>query len=50
MPGIVNRDWSRTEHDDYVLNVEPRLSPYSEAAPVIVDGAVVAWKIQARYE
>ena len=48
---FVNRDWSRTEHDDYVLNIEPRLCETNESVEVYTDdGKVIGWKIQTRYE
>lgn len=47
---IVYRDFNCTEHDDFVLNVQPRLSNTNEAVPLIIKGEVVGWKIQTRYE
>jgi len=50
MSRIINRDYNRTEHDDFVLNVQPLLTDTTETVPVYHDGAVVGWKIQFRYE
>ena len=47
---IINRNWNRTEHDDFVLNVQPRISDSLEAMPLYVDGKIVGWKIQGGYE
>lgn len=55
---IVYRDMSRTEHDDFVLNVQPLIDPgraaYWEAVPLTleIDGnpAVYAWKVQPKFE
>jgi hypothetical protein len=47
---FIPRDTSRTESDDWLLNVQPRLGPYTEALPVTQQGVVVGWKIQSRYE
>lgn len=47
---FVQRDFSRTEHDDFVLNVQPRLSDTTETVPVYDDGKIVGWNIQHRYE
>ncbi len=48
---FINRDWDRTDKDDYILNVAPRLSQYSEAVPQYsTDGKLLGWKIQTRGE
>lgn len=47
---IINRDWTRTEHDDFLLNVEPRMTETTETVPVYNDGQVVGWKMQGHYE
>lgn len=50
-PGrIIHRDYSRTEHDDFVLNVQPLLSKTTETMPIYANGVVAAWKVQFRYE
>ena len=50
MKTFITRDWDRTEHDDYALNVEPRLSERDEVLPVVYEGEVVAWEIGGAYE
>lgn len=46
---FVNRTWTRTEGDDFKLNVEPRLDALTEALPVVVEGVLLGWRIQGRY-
>ena len=46
----INRDWTRTEYDDFVLNVEPMLSKTTEAVPQYVDEQMMGWIIQYRGE
>ena len=50
MKHFINRDYNRTEHDDYALNVEHKLDATHDAVPAYYDGAIVGWHIQARYE
>jgi hypothetical protein len=48
---FINRNYNRTEHDDFVLNILPYISSYGEAVEVCdEEGNVVGWKIQNRYE
>ncbi len=47
---FVNRDFNRTEHDDWVLNIKPKLSEFSEAVPIQHEGKLIGWKVQTRYE
>jgi len=48
---FINRKYDRTEHDDFVLNVEHHLNERTEIIEVrIEDGTLVGWKIQLRYE
>ena len=48
---FINRDWSRTEQDDYVLNIESKLNSTNEAVPQYSeDGTLMGWKIQTRFE
>lgn len=51
---FINRDWKRvSEHDDYVLNVEPYLlwDSLKESIELRDDnGTVVGWFIKPRYE
>ncbi len=48
---FINRDWTRTEKDDWKLNVQPRLGETSESVAVYDnEGNVVGWKIQGRFE
>jgi hypothetical protein len=45
-----NRDYSRTENDDWILNIQPLLRDNKEAIPQYFDGKLIGWKIQYRYE
>lgn len=56
---FVNRNWNRTEEDDFKLNVEPLLRDNKEAVPYLIEviypptptgTRVVGWKIQDQYE
>lgn len=47
---IIKRDLTRTEHDDYILNVDPYLHEYNESVPIMWKDKIVAWKIIQRYE
>jgi hypothetical protein len=58
---FINRDWTRTEEDDFKLNVQPRLDSSSEAIPryAALDPAqypagtpdpIIGWDIQPRGE
>ena len=48
---LILRDFSRTEHDDFVLNVAHHLNEHTEAVPVYDKyGELVGWRIQQRYE
>lgn len=57
---FVNRDWKRTEGDDFALNVQPLLRDGKEAIPQYADQpkigsstlppVVVGWKIVNQYE
>lgn len=42
---VIPRDITRTEHDDLVFNVLPRLGKYYRAVPIVVGGLLVAWRI-----
>ena len=50
---FINRDWNRTEHDDFQLNVLPRLGETTEALPIYHDingnNTLVGWKIIVRF-
>ena len=46
----INRDWSRSEHDDYTLNIQSRLSENNESVSVYYDDLIVGWKIQPKFE
>jgi hypothetical protein len=52
---FIQRNWERTEHDDYVLNVEPRLKDSTnEAVPIyqvsLSERVILGWHIQRQYE
>jgi len=52
---IILRDYSRTESDDFKLNVEDCLNRWTEALPLEVPDEeseklhLVGWRIQPRY-
>jgi hypothetical protein len=47
----INRNYERTEHDDYTLNVEPRLSGTLGAVQIYDGkGVIVGWEIKSIYE
>lgn len=52
MTKFINRSYNRTEHDDYVLNVQTYLEENQEAVPVFhpTEGYIVGWKIQTWFE
>lgn len=37
MKRFINRDWTRTVHDDFVLNVEPLMTATTETIPIYDD-------------
>ena len=48
---FINRDWTRTERDDFVLNIEPRLGKYDGAIEVRTEeGQLIGWHIKPIYE
>lgn len=56
---FIQRDFKRTEDDDFTLNVQPNLHEGNEAVPqwklppgcyIAGREEVVGWKIQPRYE
>lgn len=47
---FINRNWERTEEDDFKLNVQPQLCDGYEAVPIYADGKIVGWKTQRMYE
>lgn len=47
---FINRDYNRTEHDDFVLNIQSRLTNENEAYPIYSNGQLIGWKIQSRFE
>jgi hypothetical protein len=47
---IIKRNFERTEHDDYVLNVQPYVGKYEETIEFRDEnGNIVGWRIQPRY-
>lgn len=42
---FINRDYTRTEHDDFFLNVVPKLDDNLVAIPVYVQDELVGWNI-----
>ena len=47
---MIHRDYSRTESDDFKLNVEDHINNTTWALPVRVDGRLVGWKLVPAYE
>ena len=49
MKQFITRDFSRTEHDDYIINAQPLEGKMSESLPIYKDGQLIGWLIQPRY-
>ena len=48
---FIIRDFSRTEHDDFLLNVEDHIRDQKEAITIYNQwGNIIGWKIQDMYE
>lgn len=49
---FINRNYSRTEHDDYMLNVQPYIGEQEESMEIWCSGMsyIVGWKIQPQFE
>lgn len=51
---FINRDFTRTEHDDWILNIQPKLDSRSESVEMkyMYRGTwiLAGWKIQTRGE
>lgn len=55
---LIDRDWTRSEEDDFKLNVEDKLSPSAVAQPIygepddiaVLRGVLVGWKIVPQHE
>ena len=47
---VIYRNFNRTENDDFILNVQPKLGKYLCATPIIVDDTVLGWFITGMYE
>ena len=48
---FINRDHERTEHDDFVLNIQPKImNSNNVATPIFYGGIVVGWLIQMKFE
>ena len=50
MNRFIDRDNSRLEHDDYVLNVQPYEGKYKESLPIYENNVLVGWIIKPRFE
>jgi hypothetical protein len=46
---VIYRDYSRTETDDWKLNVQPYMSETEESVPIYHDGTIVGWKVQPKF-
>lgn len=47
---IILREYNRTEHDDWILNVQPKLRDNQESIDIVIAGKLVGWKIQYQFE
>ena len=48
---IIQRDFSRTKHDDFVIHVLPYIDRESGAIEILdSEGTVIGWRIIAMYE
>ena len=48
---FIKRNFDRTEDDDWILNVQPRLNEFSESVPQYdTSGNIVGWKIQKKFD
>jgi hypothetical protein len=47
---FINRDFSRTEADDWSLNVQPLMDPRDGAQKIYSDGECVGWVIKPLFE
>lgn len=48
---FINRNYSRTEEDDFKLNVEDQLRDTKEAVPIYNnEGDLVGWRVQWKYD
>lgn len=48
---FVARTFERTEHDDFVLNVQNKVDEFSDAVPVYdSENKMIGWKIKSRFE
>ena len=47
---MIQRDFTRTEKDDFVLNVQSRLDSTHDALEIFHAGILLGWKIISRFE
>lgn len=47
---FINRNFSRTEADDFKLHVQPHMSKNEWAEPVYSDNQLIGWKLISAYE
>ena len=47
---FINRNWTRTEHDDFVLNIQSKLSDSIWATPIHIHGTLMGWELMGAYE
>lgn len=51
MKRFFRRDFRRTEHDDFVLNVQPSMTKFEGATPQYTkDGEMVGWTVAPLWE
>ena len=48
---FIQRNWKRSEADDFKLNVERYIGDFEAATPIYdKDGIIIGWKIDDMYE
>lgn len=47
---IIHRDYNRTKHDDFILNVEPRMRNTDGAFEITFEDVIVGWVIKSYTE
>lgn len=46
---FIQRDYKRTEHDDFVLNVQYYINVGECAVPRYINGVICGWQITSMY-
>lgn len=45
---FIGRDYNRTEHDDFFLNIQPKLFFLVEAIEIKIDDVLVGWELKLK--